>query len=225
MKAVITGDIIQSTQLTLRNKKMLIDSIDHALKQWSKDYLFQYEIYRGDSFQCLLTNTKDALRVTLLIKTFIKSLNPGEPDNTVKKRNINTSIQQPVWEFDVRLAIGIGDIETLERSLGRSNGSAFVLSGHTLDELKSKKQAIGIATQDNYQDELETEMMLLDHIVSRMTALQSEVICRKLLEHTETLIANELGINQSAVNQRSNSAGWNAILTLLQRFEKLYANG
>jgi predicted transcriptional regulator len=55
-----------------------------------------------------------------------------------------------------------------------------------------------------------------------MTALQSEVILWKLSGYTENYIAKQLGINQSAVNQRANSAGWNAINTLVQRFEKLY---
>jgi hypothetical protein len=71
---------------------------------------------------------------------------------------------------------------------------------------------------------LQTEMVLLDYIVSRMTALQSEVVCWKLLGYTETDIANELNINQSAVNQRSNAAGWNAINTMVQRFETIYAH-
>lgn len=225
MKAVITGDIIHSTRLTPVNKRMLIDSIDTALKQWSKDYHFQYEIFRGDSFQCLLTDKKDALRITLLIKTFIKSLNPGDPGEARRKRGLKINVVLPVWEFDVRLAIGIGETGTVEKALGRSDGSAFVLSGRTLDDLKNKKQSIGIATQDAHHEELETELQLLDYIVSRMTALQSEVICRKLLDHTEIFIANELGINQSAVNQRSNNAGWSAVAGLLQRFEKLYANG
>lgn len=225
MKAVITGDIVHSTKLSIADKSMLVDSIDNALKQWGKDYQLQYELFRGDSFQCLVHNKADALRVTILIKAFIKSLNPSEQGEMNRVNGMKMKMLFPVWKFDARMAIGIGDADTIRTSLGRSNGDAFVLSGRTLDELKDKKQSIGIATSDDYIHELQTELVLLDFIVSRMTALQSEVICYKLLGYTETDIANELKINQSAVNQRSNSAGWNAINALVQRFETIYANG
>ncbi|TAE86095.1 MAG: hypothetical protein EAY81_06010 [Bacteroidetes bacterium] len=224
MKAVITGDIIQSTKLSIADKKRLIDSIDITLKQWQKDYGLQYELFRGDSFQCLVHNKAHALRVTIMIKTFIKSLNPSEPGEMRRVSGKNTSMLFPIWKFDARMAIGIGNIDTVRPTLGKSNGDAFVLSGRTLDELKDKKQSIGIATTDTYQNELQTEIILLDYIVSRMTALQSEVVCWKLLGYTETDIANALNINQSAVNQRSNAAGWNAINTMIQRFETIYAN-
>ncbi len=225
MKAVITGDVIHSTKMSQEDKKILIESIDTTLKTWSKDYRLEYEIYRGDSFQCLLHEKSDALRVALLIKTYIKSLNPSESGEIKKNSGSNIPMVFPIWKFDVRMAIGIGTIDTPASSLGKSNGRAFILSGHTLDELKNRKQTFGIATQDSHHNEFQTEMTLLDFILSRITAMQSEVICRKLLGYTETEIADALKINQSAVNQRSNSAGWNAINTFVQRFENLYTHG
>ncbi len=224
MKAVITGDIIHSTKLTSDDKRMLINEIEAGLKQWSKDFEMKYEIFRGDSFQCLLDNVMSALRLTLIIKSYIKSLNPSEKGETIRESGKKTSMLFPVWEFDARIAIGIGEVQFLDTSLGKSDGSAFVLSGHTLDDLKNKKQSIGIATIDNYQEELQTEIVLLDLIISRMTALQSEVVSLKLLGYNETEIANQLGVNQSAVNQRSNGAGWNAINNMVQRFENIYSN-
>jgi len=224
MKAVITGDIIHSTKLTTDDKRMLINEIEAGLKQWSKDFEMKYEIFRGDSFQCLLDNVMSALRLTLIIKSYIKSLNPSEKGETIRESGKKISMLFPVWEFDARIAIGIGEVQFLDTSLGKSDGSAFVLSGHTLDDLKNKKQSIGIATIDNYQEELQTEIVLLDLIISRMTALQSEVVSLKLLGYNETEIANQLGVNQSAVNQRSNGAGWNAINNMVQRFENIYSN-
>ena len=223
-KAVITGDIIQSTKMNSKDRKMLIDEVDAALKLWSKDYNMQYELYRGDSFQCLLQDPANALRVALLIKTFIKNLNPSEAyevkskDNPLKKQ----SMLYPVWMFDTRIAIGIGEVEGGTESLGKANGDAYQLSGRTLDNLKGSKQSIGIATDDTYQMELETECTLVDCIIARNSALQCEVICLKLLGYTEIEIAKQLDIAQSAVNQRSNNGGWNAIHTMVQRYETIY---
>lgn len=222
MNAVITGDIIRSTQLTTASQTMLIDGLNASLQQWSKDYNMRYEIYRGDSFQCLLPNEHEALRLMLLLKTFIKSLNPNESSEASKSNNTKPGLLVPNLDFDARIALGIGNIDSNSTKLGQTNGQAFILSGHTLDELKNQKQTLAIATADSHHEELQTELILLDFIVSRMTALQSEVILWKLSGYTESYIAKQLGINQSAVNQRANSAGWNAINTLVQRFEKLY---
>jgi hypothetical protein len=223
-KAVITGDIVQSTKMKANDRKMLIEEVDNALKLWSKYYNMQYELYRGDSFQCLLQHPKNALRVALMIKTFIKQLNPSEAFELKSKENPlkNQSMIYPVWMFDTRIAIGIGEVDEDAESLGKANGDAFQLSGRTLDNLKGSKQSIGIATDDNYQLELETECTLLDSIIGRNTALQCEVICLKLLSYTEIEIAKRLDIAQSAVNQRSNSGSWNAIHTMVLRYETIY---
>jgi hypothetical protein len=223
-KAVITGDIIQSTKMSMADRKMLIDAIDDGLKKWGSDFNMQTEIYRGDSFQCLLKAPEYGLRVALIIKTFIKSLNPSEAYELTPKSNPSKKkdMVYPVWMFDSRIALGIGKTEENIKRLGKANGEAFQLSGHLLDDLKTSKRTFGIISNDDNDVELETESVLLDFILSRTTALQCEVINFKLLGYTETQIAHQLDIAQSAVNQRSNAAGWNAVDTLLNRFEMIY---
>lgn len=219
-KAVITGDIVQSTKMDALRRKKLMEEVDFALKIWSTDYNMHYEIYRGDSFQCLLESPFHALRVTLLIKTFIKSLYSNEANELKLARK--TAMLYPVWLFDTRIALGIGEGEDETESLGKANGEAFLLSGRKLDQLKASKQSIGISVNDAYNSELETECTLLDFILARNSALQCEVINLKLLGYTEIEIAKKLGIAQSAVNQRSNNGGWIAIQSLVQRFEAIY---
>lgn len=216
-KAVITGDIIQSTRMNDESRQLLYKAITQVLKQVSKDFDMKSEMYRGDSFQCLIDYPENALRIALLIKTKIRSLNPAE--------SLSEKINQPTWIFDARMAIGIGDAgKKTTQKLAATSGEAFILSGHLLDALKNSKQALGIDTQDDYQDELETEILLLDTIIARTTALQCEVIHLKLQDYSEIEIAKKLGIGQSAVNQRSNLGNWNAIRTMIDRFESIYAN-
>jgi hypothetical protein len=223
-RAVITGDIIQSTQMRADERKVLVKAIAGTLKQLDKEYDMRSEMYRGDSFQCLVKNPANALRVALIIKTFIRSSNPSERgDLTKKTRTLYTvPMMFPVWIFDARIAVGIGKVDRVIKTLGTAGGEAFLLSGHLLDELKSTKQSFGIGTKDDQTQELQTEALLLDHIISRTTALQCEVIMWKLQNHTEMEIAKKLKIHQSAVNQRSNSAGWNAISAVIKRFEQIY---
>ena len=225
IKAIITGDIIHSTKLDAEYRTKLFNHIAKALKQWDKNYDMRSETFRGDSFQCLINKPVIALRILLIQKTFIRNLNPSEIYNVSNQRKPKNQKQMiiPTWILDARIAIGIGNVDYISNRLASSNGEAFVLSGQLLDNLKSRKQSIGIATNDRYQDELETEFKLLDAIIAKTTALQCQVILHKLLGFTENHIAEKLKINQSAVNQRSMNGNWNAIETMLNRFEKFYS--
>ncbi len=224
LKAIITGDIIHSTRMTVDQRTWLFKEIAKALKVWNKDFKMRSEIFRGDSFQCLISDPKDALKVALIIKTFIRSLNPSHSYEVSKKSNpaIKRNVIYPSWIFDARIAIGIGEVDSFSGRLAVSSGEAFSLSGHLLDKIKNKKQSIAIASNDDYNNELETESILLDAIISKTSALQCEVINSKLLGYTEIEIAKEFKIMQSAVNQRSNSGNWNAINAMVERFENIY---
>ncbi|HNW91037.1 MAG TPA: hypothetical protein PKN48_15365 [Bacteroidales bacterium] len=223
-KAVITGDIIQSGKLKPEEKEWLIKNIKSALKIWNKDFQMKSEMYRGDSFQCLLQEPVQSMRVALIIKTFIKSLNPSEIFDMYNRKNLNIKTAKIISlnMVDTRISIGIGSVELEMKSIATSDGVAFNISGANLDKIKSTRQSIIIGTDDDHNAELETEIILLDNIISTATAMQCEVIYLKLLGYTEIKIANILKIKQSAVNQRSIAAGWNAIETLIKRFETIY---
>ncbi len=224
MKAVITGDIIQSTRLPATHREALVKSIQQGLKTWEKDFQCRSEFFRGDSFQCYLPHPHHALRLMLLLKTYIRSLNPSNAFTLTAKENParSSSIILPSAVIDARMALGIGEA-LAGKKLVTSGGMAFELSGHLLDDLKNRKQTLGIATADGYTDELETASILLDALLARASALQCEVLSYKLLGHHETAIAKALRINQSAVNQRSKLGNWNAIDAMLNRYENIYS--
>jgi hypothetical protein len=222
MNAVITGDLVHFTELVKEDKLQLLNDINASLKQWAKDYDMEYEFYRGDSFQCFLEHPHESLRLALIIKAYIKSLNNLEEGSVYRPATGKRTVLFTLMEFDSRISLGIADNNFRSESLATSNGDAFVLSGRNLDHLKDTKYKIGIATNDRNARELETGGVLIDHIISRATALQCEVIYLKLLGYNETDISKQLNVNQSAVNQRSTAAGWNAIHTFVERFEELY---
>jgi len=227
-RAVITADIIRSSKLTSDDRITLFNSIKDVLNRTDEDFNTVSEIFRGDSFQCLIKNPKDALKVALIIKTFIRSLNISEVHEvkSVSRPANRKSIIYPVWMFDVRMGVGIGSVDLPMGKLGTSSGAAFQLSGGKLDELKDSRQKFSIASDDVHNKELEMESALLDAIINRTTALQCEVIYYKLLGYNETQIAkNFLQIEQAAVNQRSTSGCWNVISKMVDYFESLYNHG
>lgn len=216
IKAVITGDIINSRSYNSVEKKFITDSLKETLNDWGKIYNAKSELFRGDSFQCVVSDVKNSLRFMLLIKAFIKSINfPIDFDSNNLNSNINV---------DARISMGIGEVDLELESITISDGIAFNLSGTGLDKIKDSKQSLIILTDDIYQDELETEAVLIDAIVGRATSLQSEVIMFKLLGLTEVKIAEKIDKKQSAVNQRANAGDWFAIDAFIKRFENIYGN-
>jgi hypothetical protein len=195
-----------------------LNKLNSALAQWSIDFDMNYEIFRGDSFQCLIPNPRYALRLSLIILSYLRGLK-GKRLSILMKNHSKPVFKQ---KFNARIAIGIGKAELLDARPGRSFGEAFLLSGHALDKLKFSKQCLTIDTADSYRNELSTSVYLLDFILSGLSAHQSEAICLRLLGYNENEIAQMLGVNQSAVSQRLSAAGWRAISACIRRFESIY---
>lgn len=217
MKGVITGDLVNSTNMEPKERSWLFAKLSKFLIVLDKEYNTKSETFRGDSFQVLVQESDLTLKIALLIKTYIRSLGKFIIKPSKKLATIKTAEL-----YDARMAIGIGDVDKLAKKLAISSGIAFTLSGHGLDKLKGKKQFLSISTDDNFNDELETAIILLDVILAKTTAAQSLVIHKKLMNKTEIEIAKELSIMQSAVNQRSAAGNWSAIDTMVKRFEKIY---
>jgi hypothetical protein len=129
MKAVITGDIINSRHTspkeTLKALKSVFNNYGSSPKEW--------EIYRGDSFQLLINKPEESLDVAMLIKASLK---------TQKAR-------------DARMAIGIGDVSHHASAITESNGSAFIHSGLKFEQLRKEKVNLAIKSPwSEFDDEM-----------------------------------------------------------------------
>lgn len=219
LAAIITGDIIDSTKLNEEEGKLLINGLTEFLHQLEQESDIRGELFRGDSIQLLVNIPKDALKIALLLKMYVKGILVGQSEK-MNRQEMNKAVHKS--PFDIRLALGIGEINHLNEKLSISQGEAFNLSGRLLDEMKNR-QTIAIRTSDVFNNEFEASFKLLDFILSNATQNQCEVIFYKLQGLTEVEISEKIGVNQSAINQRSNSSGWNAIFSLTQRFQEIYA--
>ena len=114
IQAVITGDIVNSTKFKAAKEKKLLIILKEVLLP------YQFEFYRGDSFQVYQKNAAEALKTALLCRTAAICITPGMDDNTAA---------------DVRISIGIGPVKAPIRLLSNAKGEAFVLSGRSFDEI------------------------------------------------------------------------------------------
>lgn len=202
--AVLTADLVSSRHL-------LPARIEEITAQTAKDIerrLFRrkrtFELYRGDSIQAVL-DPQQALRVALLWRSAIRAVDEGKGG------------------WDIRIAIGIGEASYTGSRVSTSAGQAFELSGLLLDELKKKDSPrIGIrSASSSWNDQLETECILADTIMQRWTPGGAAAVFNALLyEETQEQLASRMGIAQSSIHKRLNSANWLALRHWLQYFQQ-----
>jgi hypothetical protein len=201
MAAVISGDIIGSSQLKPASRKKLNQLFDIFFEGATLEWFdLQAQQYRGDSIQIILTaNRLAALRVTLLLQTFL-----------IKE------------DLKIRMAIGVGQIDFYSGQVVTSDGSAFQASGPYLDELTKTGDVISIASFDEeFTSEWQVHSASLNYILQRLTQQQAEALYLQLQDRTQAVIAKELKIKQPSVHQRLQAAGWPVVQKILNRFESV----
>ena len=199
MKASITGDIVQSQELS--DPTIWLNPLVQLLKEYGESP-GRWEIYRGDSFQIEIS-PKDALRCALILKSLIKKL---------RKKTL-----------DVRIAIGIGEKRFTSNHVSRSAGDAFVFSGRLLDKLKKDKIHLGIKTPwGDFDSEFNLIIKLALVIMDRWTSNSAEVaeLMLKDAKLTQQDIAGILGLAQSTVNDRIKRASLYEIIEMVDYYEE-----
>ena len=177
MQAIITADIVNYTKFTQNSEGTLMDNFIKWTKRTGSFSEVKYELYRGDSFQCIIPNLNQTLKICLLNRSYFLRLSKNQNG------------------LDVRQAIGLGDVESLQKTLSRSDGQAFRFSGRSFDEMDKKGNRIIFKSSfDEIDAELNTSFTLLEAIIKGWTATQAEVFFHKLQGKKEKEIAEQLNI-------------------------------
>ena len=219
--AVLTGDLIGSSRFRIQQREEVLSNLKDSFKKISSDIIAsQFVVFRGDSFQGVLSRPDEALNAALIIRASLLSKFKG-------KRT----------RLDARIAIGIGTIDYLPPDqAGEGDGEAFRNSGLELDKMKKSEQNLIIRTPwTEINEELRTECALLDALIQRLTKEQAEAIAYQLPkreylvldqgdqgiieeEITQEKIAIILSISQPALSQRLKTGGYWAVQAFLERF-------
>jgi hypothetical protein len=226
-KAVLSGDIIASTSLNIAAKEHLEEKLKELIDQLKREYKIFGRLIKGDYIECALPDAEEALRFALVIKCFVKSI---ASDNKLFAGSDKRS--KFFKTHGIRLAIGYGELERYDPLQGVMDGEAIYLSGRKIsssgtykkERVIIKNSLYFVSTIERYNKEFEPLLMLIDHLISKGTARQCEVLMHKLLGKSEEEIGQLMNIAQPVVNQHSTSIGWNAIEKAVQRFNDVIKN-
>lgn len=213
MYATISSDIVASTSLSALETIELKQKTEKLLEQLQDRYpdLWGRQI-KGDYIECVMTNVKNAFRVALIIKSYVKSFAVADKNHT---KDFQT--------YGLRMAIGIGEMRIVDVEHGILDGEAIYLSGRAIEEMGIANKGT-MTIKSNLQhlaSPLRTVALLTDALMNNMTARQSEIIYYKLLGYKETDIATQVGIKQSSVNRAATASKWYCIEEALEYFEQI----
>lgn len=213
MYATISADIVSSTSLSIDETVALKKRVSDLFVSLSAKFQgFWGRLIKGDYIECVVPDPLEALRVALLLKALVKSLDV-----------IHTKEKKLFISYGVRIAIGIGSMRIIDRKEDIMDGDAIYRSGRNLAKMGVPGK--GTMTIDIYDSRLRSSLrtvaLLVDAIMNDATRRQSEVLYYKLLSLSEKEIASIMGMKQSAVNQHSTAAKWYCIEAALKYFETL----
>jgi len=193
---------------------MLSEQLQDLLTQLSSKFATHSRVVKGDYLECVCKEAGQSLRVALAIKSFVKSLEVRQAGN--RKDNNRIKLFKT---HGIRLAIGYGELSIFEPEKNIIDGEAIYLSGRKVNKpsAQSKERVVikntlfFVSHEEALNEHFDPMMGLLDVLLSKATARQSEVLYWKLLGLNEEEIATMWGVSQSVINQHSTSVGWNAI--------------
>jgi len=198
LQAVLTGDIVNSTKLDSPTETQLLQSLNEVLTP------YQFEFYRGDSFQVYLADAGLALKTALLCRTAAIAVQQGEETT------------------DLRISIGIGEVSQPVDNLGAAKGEAFLLSGRSFDEIQKTETRLAISCQDEW-GKLACTLAAgyINSIFNGITAKQAEVIFLLLQGETQQKISEKINKSKSTISQFASAGKWNEIEQVLVLFDQI----
>ncbi len=214
MIATISADIVRSTSMETADLLELRRGLHGLVSDLEKDIPgFWARIVRGDSLECVVPDTRDSLRIALLLKLF------------VKMRVADYNCSELLRRYGIRFSIAAGDIKYADKNEDIIDGPAIYLSGRNLDEISRKGGRMSIFELDreprSLSNVLDSYVALVCDLVDSYSAKQAAVVYYKLLGLREIEIGERLGIYQSSVNVRASNAQWGLLNMAIRDFEGL----
>lgn len=213
MYAAISADVVSSTSLSRESMIELNEKLKNCLYILERRYQgFWGRIVKGDSIECVMSRPEDAFEVALILKTQVKSF---EPSNIQGSKRFN--------RYGLRIAIGIGDMKTIDRALDMMDGDAIYRSGRAMDKLVGRaKYSFVISMADSeHEQALQVILTLVNQLLNNATARKCETLCERVLSSDTSKTAEKMGISVSGVNQTLKDLGWSAIEQAIIYYRKV----
>lgn len=205
IKGVITGDMIESSAIQLKDRDFLLESIRGIAYELSVIEPLRIELFRGDSFQMVIDTPENAMKIAVLLRAGLKSHTPKE--------------HKKPW--DARLSLGVGSISYHADNTVLSDGEAFQYSGRELDGMG--KRHLTVKTRwPEVNEELQVSTAFADEVISSWSVPQSQAVYQALLYHTsQKEIAHKFQKSAQNISKLLSAAKANLVQMYIDRYHNL----
>ncbi len=204
--SVVTGDIVSSSRLSKRERKNLYDVMKQGAAELRQRYPravpFDVDIFRGDSWQFLVSDIPDTLRTALFYRLYIR----------IRMENIS----------DTRVSIGVGKVSFVsETRVSEGAGPAYQISGKGLDGLKRSRMSLQFEDNKDFNSYSEILIMVIDSLVTSLTYRQALAVYGALQGWSQKDIVAlwDRPITQQAVSDHLKSARWDLLEKSIEYIE------
>lgn len=211
--AAISSDVVSSTSLSSDSIIGLNERIKKGLNLLSDKYTdFWGRIVRGDTIECICSPS-DALEIALILKTWVKSYEPS----------VNSS-SELFGKYGLRISIGIGSMNILNKELDIMDGDAIYRSGRRLDKLTGwSKYSMSISMDESdYERPLSVILGLINQLLNNATPRKCRILSERLITGSSSSTAEKCHISVSGVNQVLNDLGWITIKEALSYYQSIF---
>ena len=123
---------------------------------------------------------------------------------------------------DVKISIGLGDVDDRIKTLGSAKGEAFIISGRAFDELEKTSSRLVITTANPIANiSFQIIADYVNAIFGKMTSKQAKVIFELLKGGLQQDVVKRLKKSKSTISQHANSGRWAEIEKILNQFDLL----
>jgi hypothetical protein len=198
--AVLTGDIVGSSKLTKAARAKLPGLIKRASSETQKAFPelvpLPVDVFRGDSWQLLVSDTARSLRVALYFRACLRS-------QSERGKGLDTR---------VAIAIGAVDFVPADR-VSEGDGEAYRLSGSALEGLAASRYLAVKVAAGQLPAGLDVTVQLLDAVAQGWTGKQAQAVAGALRGWTQEKIAEKwpARISQPAVTKHLAKAFWPSV--------------
>ncbi len=197
--SVITGDIVGSRQMSLKQKDKVLKKISVIVKDFTPKGS-NIDEYRGDSFQIITDNTFIALRLCISLRAYL--ISEGS---------------------DVRLSLASSTIDRWPTKQLQAEGAALILSGHGLDAISSSDTRFVVQLKkEEYISEFDIYSLVIDDIMGHWTPRQAEAIYYLLQTkkyRSQVDVAAQMSVSQQSVSKFITGAKWDILKVIIERYQ------
>ena len=197
--AVLTGDVVGSSKLDEAARRELPVALKNASQAaralFGKAVPLEADVFRGDSWQLVVTDAKLGLRAAVFFRAHLHG-------------------HSPKVGLDTRIAIGIGTIQFVPHGqVSQGDGPAFRESGQVLESMPKIRRLALSVTESKTPAGIAPVIGLMDTVMERWTEKQALAVGGVLQGLPQAQIAGlcQPAVTQPVVARHLRQAGWEAV--------------